>query len=196
MSLVLQSSGGGSVTIAEPTTASDFTQTLPAVDGTVITTGNIPAGSVLQVVQTVKTDTASTSSSSWSDITGMSVSITPASSSNKILVFADINFGTNFSSGFIFFKLVRESTDIYVGDAAGSRTRITTGSASSGVSNTNHCGINYLDSPATTSSTTYKIQWYNQNPSFTSYLNRTFSDTDDPALSRNPSSITVMEIAG
>jgi hypothetical protein len=156
---------------------------------------NLPAGSVLQVVQSVKTDTASTSSASWSDITGMSVSITPASSSNKILVFADINFGTNDNSCFLFFKLVRGSTDIYVGDAAGSRTRITTGSASSGVSNTSHCGINYLDSPATTSSTTYKIQWYNQNPSFTSYLNRSFGDANDPALSRNPSSITVMEIA-
>jgi hypothetical protein len=36
MSLVLQSSGGGSVTIAEPTTASDFTQTLPAVTGNVV----------------------------------------------------------------------------------------------------------------------------------------------------------------
>ena len=155
----------------------------------------LPAGSVIQVVQTVKTDTASTSSASWSDITGMSVSITPASSSNKILVFADINFGTNDNSCFIFFKLVRGSTDIYVGDAAGSRTRITTGSASSGPANTSHCGINYLDSPATTSSTTYKIQWYNQNPAFASYLNRTYSNTDDPALSRNPSSITVMEIA-
>jgi len=42
MSLVLQSSGGGSVTIAEPTTASDFTQTLPAADGTVVVTGTTP----------------------------------------------------------------------------------------------------------------------------------------------------------
>ena len=155
----------------------------------------LPAGSVLQVVQTVKTDTASTSSVSWTDITGLSVSITPSSSSNKILVFADINFGTNDNNGFLFFKLVRGSTDIYVGDAAGSRTRATTGSASSGSANTIHCGINYLDSPATTSSTTYKIQWYNQNGSYTNYLNRSWSDSDSSSYTRNPSSITVMEIA-
>jgi hypothetical protein len=156
----------------------------------------IGAGGILQVVQTVKTDTASTSSASWNDITGLSVSITPASSSNKILVFADINFGTEDNNGFLFFKLVRASTDIYVGDAAGSRTRATTGGASSGAGNISHCGINYLDSPATTSSTTYKIQWYNQNTAQTSYLNRTWNNTDEFNYTRNPSSITVMEIAG
>ena len=43
MSLVLQSSSGGSVTIAEPTTASNFTQTLPAATGTVMVSGNQPA---------------------------------------------------------------------------------------------------------------------------------------------------------
>ena len=42
MSLVLQSSGGGSVTLAEPTTASNFTQDLPAASGTVVITGTTP----------------------------------------------------------------------------------------------------------------------------------------------------------
>jgi hypothetical protein len=46
MSLVLQSSGGGSVTIDEPTTASDFTQTLPAADGEIMVSGNMPAFAV------------------------------------------------------------------------------------------------------------------------------------------------------
>jgi hypothetical protein len=50
MSLVLQSSGGGSVTIAEPTTASDFTQTLPAADGVTMVSGNMPAFSAFQSV--------------------------------------------------------------------------------------------------------------------------------------------------
>jgi len=195
MSIVLQGSTSGSVTLQEPAVAGTTVLTLPAVTGNVLTDTSPKAGNVLQVVQTVKTDTASTSSESWNDITGLSVSITPASSSNKILVFADINFGTNDNSCFLFFKLVRGSTDIYVGNASGSRTRATTGSASSGGANTIHCGINYLDSPATTSSTTYKIQWYNQNPSFSSYLNRSWNDTDASSYTRNPSSITVMEIA-
>jgi hypothetical protein len=42
MSIVLQSSGGGSVTIAEPATASNFTATLPAVTGTLVLTGTTP----------------------------------------------------------------------------------------------------------------------------------------------------------
>jgi hypothetical protein len=48
MSLVLQSSSGGSVTINEPTTASNFTQTLPAATGTVMVSGNMPAFSAYQ----------------------------------------------------------------------------------------------------------------------------------------------------
>jgi hypothetical protein len=43
MSLVLQSSGGGQITIQEPATASNFTQTLPAATGTVMVSGNMPA---------------------------------------------------------------------------------------------------------------------------------------------------------
>ena len=50
MSLVLNSSGGGSVTINEPTTASNFTQTLPASDGTVMVSGNMPTFSAYQTV--------------------------------------------------------------------------------------------------------------------------------------------------
>ena len=48
MSIVLQSSGGGSVTIAEPATASNFTATLPAATGTVMVSGNMPAFSAYQ----------------------------------------------------------------------------------------------------------------------------------------------------
>jgi hypothetical protein len=47
MSLVLQSSGGGQITIQEPATASNFTQTLPAATGTVAVSGNIPAFSAV-----------------------------------------------------------------------------------------------------------------------------------------------------
>ena len=43
MSIILQSSGGGSITIAEPATASNFTQTLPSASGTVMVSGNMPA---------------------------------------------------------------------------------------------------------------------------------------------------------
>ena len=48
MSIVLQSSGGGQITIQEPATASNFTQTLPAASGEVMVSGNMPAFSAYQ----------------------------------------------------------------------------------------------------------------------------------------------------
>jgi hypothetical protein len=48
MSLVLQSTGGGQITIQEPATASNFTATLPAATGTVMVSGNMPAFSAWQ----------------------------------------------------------------------------------------------------------------------------------------------------
>ena len=60
MSLVLQSSGGGSVTIAEPTTASNFTQTLPAADGVTMVSGNMPAFSAYSTISQTLTSGIST----------------------------------------------------------------------------------------------------------------------------------------
>jgi hypothetical protein len=94
MSLVLQSSGGGQITIQEPTTASNFTQNLPAVNGTVITTGNIPTGSILQVYSTnITPDITTTSQMSISATPTVaqgaelvSASFTPISASSKIII--------------------------------------------------------------------------------------------------------------
>ena len=70
-------------------------------------------GKVLQVVQTTKTDTFSTSSATFTDLTGMSVNITPVNSSNKVLVFVNTNASTS-STYNTMFNLVRGSTDIFL----------------------------------------------------------------------------------
>ena len=57
MSLVLQSSGGGQITVQEPATASNFTQTLPAATGTVMISGNMPAFSAYASSQTISSST-------------------------------------------------------------------------------------------------------------------------------------------
>ena len=78
------------------------------------------AGGIIQVKQTVKTDTFTTSATSYTDITGLSVSITPKFNTSKILVMMHVNLGhTNYVSGFL--RLMRDSTAISVADAAGSR---------------------------------------------------------------------------
>jgi hypothetical protein len=151
------------------------------------------AGNVLQVVQAVKTDYFTTSSTSFVDITGLSVSITPLSASSKILVFAKISASMT-SSVTAMTTLVRDSTAIFQGDAAGSRSRATGNQYTGAIGHTTD-SIVYLDSPNTTSATTYKIQ-IRANSANTIAINGTVANTDDASQPRTTSSIIVMEIAG
>jgi hypothetical protein len=152
----------------------------------------LPAGSILQVLSTVKTDTFSTASTSFVDVTGMSVTITPRSTSSKILIMVGAQVSMN-SADCTTVKILRGSTDIFIGDAAGSRPRVS--SSKSFTSNGIEAApIIYLDSPATTSATTYKLQM--RLASGTAYLNRSSSDGDNSAHPRAASSITVMEVQG
>jgi len=156
--------------------------------------GSGVGGKVLQVVSTTKTDTFSTSSTSFVDVTGLSVSITPSSASNKILVIASIYAGNN--TQYSHARLVRGSTAICIGDANSSNTRGSFNNFYTGDNNTYKSGTqNYLDSPATTSSTTYKIQ-IATGGSGTIYLNYGGATDTDAARGRTASTITVMEIAG
>ena len=146
---------------------------------------------VLQVVQTTKTDTFTTTSTSKVDITGMSVSITPTSSSSKILVIASINYGgTDYN---YYCDLLRGST-VLNAPASGVNpcTVSLTGITTAGYAPIYSGNISFLDSPATTSSTTYKLQIACQS-SGTFYLNR--SNRNGASDSVCSSTITVMEIA-
>ena len=161
-------------------------------------------GKVLQVVQTVKSDTASSTSATFTDISGMSASITPSSASNKILVFFDIGIssGNGASGNFGMIKLLRASTSIYIGDASSPRESAYGGISSDGAYYGDYYSVKkmtgvYLDSPSTTSSTTYKIQFKsNAAGTTTIYLNRSADDGASANLIRSASSITLMEIAG
>jgi hypothetical protein len=150
-------------------------------------------GSILQVVQTVKTDTfSSTTTNTWIDITGMTASITPSSASSRILIMASI-YGSSQSNSFV--RLVRGSTAICVGDASGSRPQTSSGSfytyGDGNIANTQP--ITFLDTPATISSTTYKLQFLINGNNF--YLNRGRSDTDNTDTARGASTITLMEVS-
>jgi hypothetical protein len=151
-------------------------------------------GKVLQVVSTTKDDTFSVTSSSFADVTGLSVSITPSSASNKILVM--VSLAINGRAGVVaaLAKLVRNSTDIFIGASAGSRTRASTFVAA-GTDHIDQYGLTYLDSPNTTSATTYKIQFAGNNANSV-HINKGDTDTDNSVFGRVASSITVMEIKG
>lgn len=150
---------------------------------------------ILQVVSTTKTDTFTTTSGTFADITGLSLSITPTATSSKVLLIVNL-FGDNSTAGQAgFVQLVRDSTAVGVGDTAGDRTRATTALSSYAGGNTIYAsGANFLDSPNTTSATTYKVQV--RVTGGTGFVNRSFSDTDNSATIRAVSSITAMEVAG
>jgi hypothetical protein len=147
---------------------------------------------VVQVKSTAKTDTFTTSSTSFVDVTSLSVSITPTSASNKILVLADLKLNGREGTNTAFARLMRDSTAIYIGDTAGSRTLASSagrGSAEGVQSATNM----FLDSPNTTSATTYKVQ-ISANTAQAIYVNQGHDDTDAATRGRYASSITVMEV--
>ena len=155
----------------------------------------ISTGKVLQVVSTTKTDTftiSTANSSAPADITGLSASITPSSTSNKILIIAQLSIGG--TTAHTNFLIDRDGTDIGIADTAGSRQRLTTIESVSGGGGGGNAVINFLDTPSSTSSLTYKIQANNNGA--TTYINRTGTDSDSNSYSRQVSTITLMEIAG
>tara|TARA_B100000287_G_scaffold143988_1_gene135883 strand:+ start:7 stop:570 length:564 start_codon:yes stop_codon:yes gene_type:complete len=152
-------------------------------------------GKVLQVVSTAKTDTYTTSTNSWGDVTGMSVSLTP-SSGTKCLVIIHINNSCNVTS-YGGGRIVRDSTAIAIGDASGSKERCTWNfyqTTNNGMDYSS--GMNFLDTHGADGSTavTYKLQMRAWD-SYAVYLNRTVSDSSDTGHARTASSITVMEIS-
>jgi len=151
-------------------------------------------GKVLQVLQDTLTDATSTTSVTFEDITGLTIDITPSATTSKILVMVSTNSWCTAGTA-IFFSLVRDSTEIFIGDVAGDRARISSGAGNTGAANRSQASssIIYLDSPSSTSALTYKVQWRVAEAT-TGYFNYTNADTDNSSYPRAASSITVMEI--
>jgi len=132
-----------------------------ALDSGVPTRAQLPAGSVLQVVSTTKTDTFTHNNGlTFTDVTGASVIITPTSATSKILVSYSCSLSQSAASGTygLFARVTRNSTVIVQGDARGSSTRAATAMP---ISNYNYSAqhfFQYLDSPASTSALTYQLQ--------------------------------------
>tara|TARA_R110000824_G_scaffold10399_2_gene45942 strand:- start:189 stop:836 length:648 start_codon:yes stop_codon:yes gene_type:complete len=165
------------------------------IDFTGATVTGLTTGKVLQVVQAVKTDTTSTTdhSGSFVDITGMTVDITPSATASKVFVLFSLVVSTATTNRMLNVRLLRDAVTPILGDTAGSRIRISTTTITARVATMVPLGMEYLDSPSTTSAVTYKLQWSLQQAG-TGYLNRAGTDTDDNTHARGASTITVMEI--
>jgi hypothetical protein len=157
-----------------------------------LTDSDMPAGSVLQVVSATKTDKQTITSTSMIDVTGLSVSITPSSTSSKILTIVNCHGGHD-NTNYMLWNIVRNSTAVsastsghnylsmmnsYVGDSVASGSAFL------------NLGMNFLDSPNTTSATTYKVQVLTTGG--TAIVNGRTANTNGGTVS----TITAMEIAG
>ena len=156
-------------------------------------------GPFLQIKQSVKTDTASSTADSFTNI-GPTVAITPSSNTNKILVrFTFVGFGSA-ASYVHFFRLAKGGSAITgsVGDSAGSRTQACTAIDTYGEGGSSYVqtSFEFLDSPATTLETTYSIQHKRSaSGAGTFYIGRNYYDPNDIQSARFPTIITAMEVA-
>ena len=191
-------SGGGTVAIKGPASTAGnaaIELTVPGTGSGTLAVGD--TGKILQVLQDTKTDTATTNSTSFSAISGLSQAIT-TTGSNKVLVRVYLHFGLHGGNP-VHFKLVRTTsgsdTDVLLGDADGNRTRATMGGLSaSDTWNVNHESIEFLESPGA-GTHTYSIHWKMISGYNPAYLNRSARDDNQNYASRTPSVITVMEVA-
>ena len=159
---------------------------------------DVGGGKVLQVVQTLKQNRFSGTADlgSFADITGLNASITPSSSSSKILVLVTLYASpvpSNYTLGFRLKRFITGDQFPYLGDSSGSTTRMsaftkaTSGGAQFG-------GFTYLDSPSTTSATTYTVQGASEPGS--NFVVGGSESTNTANQGSVPSTIILMEIAG
>ena len=210
ISLEPNDSGAGTFTLAAPNSNTNRTLNLPDESGTIFSDGsgvpgsavtgqlassNMPAGSVIQVVSTTKTDTfvASVPGEGSVDITGLSVDITPTNSTSKVLILLSVAGHNNVEAG-VHYNVKRDGAFVALPDGSSSYEPALGGHI--GLGNTEitaSSSASIMDFPSTTSSTNYQVAIVTvTGATRTHYINRAAS------LGRNflVSTITAMEIAG
>ena len=156
-----------------------------------------PYGKVLQVVNVVKNDTFETTSTSYVDVTGLVASITPSANANKVLIVASVPYsyadggGGAANTGYL--SLARGATNLSVPTSFSARVPSLLAEAG----NTQdgdmlNFSYSFLDSPNTTSSTSYSVIARVQTG--TIRVNRARTDTDNNTKPRGVSSLTLFEI--
>jgi hypothetical protein len=173
----------------------DLVRDYPAADeaqALAIAAGLDDASVVKQVVQTIKDDTFSSTSTTFTDVTGLSASITPQTNTNKILVRVVVNSGHSDSTRLTIFN-VADASNVNLVLAASPSSRspgfVPTATAGVGMS---PAIVEFLHSPNTTSPFTYKVRGLTSGGTF--YVNRSATDTDSATIARSISSITLVEI--
>jgi hypothetical protein len=164
-----------------------------------LTSSQLPAGSILQVVSTTKTDTFTTAATTYEDVTDLIVAITPSSVNSKILVMASYHATSSDDANTVYSRLVRDDEPIFIGDAAGTSIQASTagntGAAGNPTMVASHAPI-VLDAPGVANApVTYKVQVF-ANGSHSARVGANGALATVANTARLASSITVMEVAG
>ena len=203
-SVVIAGDTSGSVTLQAPSAAGTTTLTLPTTSGNILTSASsiatsqlsgsigassLPTGSVIQVVQTRTNSTATYVRDDY--IAVLQTSITPSSTSNKILVMitmGGISSDTNSDMGI---DIYRGTTQLDIGTGATTNVTFLAGGMNLASGDTRQGVFTYLDSPSSSSSIDYKFRCRINSPRVM-YLNRRAQDFSMACIS----SVTLMEIKG
>ena len=187
-----------SVTINGNGSISGYTPT--AISGT-LSDANMAPGSIIQVKH-VKDTTSSagyqqSTSGAWEDLGSLTLNITPAATSSKILVLAHTCFSETYDYG-IWFRVLRDSTPL-VGATSGSRTAISFGNTTAGNYLDDKCvsaDFSYVDEPSADTQLTYKVQAVSRYSPQQWAFNRSHDSADNASQGQGVSTLTVMEIKG
>ena len=158
--------------------------------------GTVAGGKILQIQQTIKTNTFSGGNGSSADVTGLSVSITPSATSSNVLLIVSFAMSV-IDNRLATYRIVRGSTDtILIGDSNSANIRATGGigkSNSTGTGNIYEMNRSFLDTGiSTTSATTYKVTVYGDGGP--AYVNRHYDSNTGPDYGRFASTIIAMEV--
>ena len=170
-------------------------------DGLNLTVAGLPAGAILQVKSVTMTDNQTFAGTSFTDIddgtNALSISITPTSSSSKFLLYMMVSAGADNGNSRFGFRFMRGSTIVGNADTKGSRTpSATSNQGSTGGTIDANISMIHLDSPATSSAITYKVQGAVEATGSTLCINRGGTFPDNATIYNATSSFTVMEVAG
>jgi hypothetical protein len=150
-------------------------------------------GKLGQVSSVTKTDAFTTTSLSYTDLTGLTLTITPSATTSKILVVYSVMGSGVTATNMGGIQILRGATAIGNADAAGSRSVANTVIPELALAQTSVMSNAFLDSPSTTSATTYKLQ-VRTFAAGTIYINRLGENTDNAVYGRGTSTLTLFEV--
>jgi hypothetical protein len=148
-------------------------------------------GGGIPPTQALKTDTESTTSTTYADITGLTISVTPPSTTQSYILRAVVQISAS-GSGACFLRLAQDGVVIVEGDSAGSRSLMHAWEYATASYNVATKVMEILVTPGTTSAVTFSVQWRSQTAGVAVFCNRTVPDDNSAGVPRVVSTLMLI----